>query len=132
MTGRAPRPLRLLLAVVFLAAGAGSSPGVHDCPRHADAGASVPVAGTGDRGHGGHGARAGAASHRPAPDDGPCRCLGDCHDSAVTPLAPAAPAALPAAAPASLAAAPAPPWSVRGPRHRLFELHLPNAPPRTI
>lgn len=116
--------LSLLLAVAFMTAGGMNPDGVHDCPLHrAESAPHETRAGISDH------ADPGTAS-RHSPSDGPCRCVGDCHRSAVTPVHPPERGWTPVTtAPPSTADSPSPLPTVRGPRHLLFELHLPNAPP---
>lgn len=136
---RSPTPARLLallLAVAFVCATQGEALGLRHCPYH-DA---VPVAGhqpadasdDGASAPGSHLAAADgshSAQHRPHPD-GPCTCIQDCHVGTSQP-GPASDPALLAALPATpvLPAASAHGGMLHGPRHELFELHLPNAPP---
>lgn len=114
------RVLHLLLAVAFLGASGGSPYGLHGCPRH---GAEGPTPGA-------HPVAAASVHHPSTSAPAPCRCVGDCHESAVTPHH------VSGDEPRGATGTPtfetdqgAPRPSVRGPRHLLFELHLPNAPP---
>lgn len=123
-----------LCAAVFLAAGGSNPYGLHSCPHHDGRAAPAPEHGTGSppsfseevgqrvshRQPGGHSSR------------GPCTCVGTCHASAQPPVPGADGAAVPRSDPirgssASVTALDHP----EGPRHSLFELHLPNAPPLT-
>lgn len=114
------RLLHLVCAVAFVAAAGATSYGLHGCPHHDPGGAPPPAAGHVLLDADAHG-------DRPA---GPCACVGNCHATAATPVHPPA-ADVPGAARGATYPTAAPPRHVvRGPRHALFELHLPNAPPR--
>jgi hypothetical protein len=77
--------MRLALAVLFLAAGAGRASGLTPCPHHDS---SVAPSSHGVE----HAAHAGHVSDEQAPaSHGGCNCVGACHAGAATP-APAAPA----------------------------------------
>lgn len=154
---RTTRLLSLLAVVAFFGATGGQAYGLRHCPVHdaypgasssshaetapgtAHGGSRAVHADRSDAGHGlgvagpAHGEdlhRASAGDHHPHPAGGPCTCLDDCHVGSSSPG--------PVSSPAVVAAGPLPPvvlgpmadgGSLQGPRHRLFELHLPNAPP---
>lgn len=151
---RTTRLLSLLAVVAFFGATEGQAYGLRPCPvhdaypdaphaqtdaktapgtahggshvDHSDAGRGLGVAGPAH----GEDPRASAGDHHPHPGGGPCTCIDDCHVGSSSPG--------PVASPAVVAAGALPPvvlgpmadgGSLKGPRHRLFELHLPNAPP---
>lgn len=134
------RLVHLLCAVVFFGASEGQPFGSRHCPHH-DA---VPMAAAdghrasadspqqGSAHSPGHGPAATSGSHHPA-HGGPCTCLKDCHVGSAT-VAPIPSAAFQADLPdaPSISERPHRDGSLRGPRHPLFDLHLPNAPPFVV
>lgn len=84
-----------VLAGIFILAGSADVYGLHHCPHH-DHGhppeAPSPVGpAQAEAGH--ERADAGHAPHQGHEDDGPCTCVGNCHGSASTALAPTGPGA---------------------------------------
>lgn len=137
------RLIALLAFASFLGAAEGQAYGLRTCPVHdapasphgtgPDSGAPHAPAphsdGGHDRGDGADGL-ASAGHHSSPGSEGSCTCIDDCHVGSST--------AGPASNPAAIASGLLPPLvlgsmanagDLRGPRHRLFELHLPNAPP---
>lgn len=130
----AGRPIRLLLTAAFLLAGGAGPYGAHACPMHgkdaktADSAASAGVL------HRGAGDADGSTAAASGPEAGTrtCLCLGNCHATAATPVHGSVRSAARASADVALGAlSPLPDHLVSGPRHLLFELHRPNAPPLT-
>lgn len=138
---RQPSPIRrllsLALAVVFLFGTGVQAAGLQHCPMHdASAGglaidAPTPTAGHGEpAAHGGtsHQHTSGASHDRSS-----CTCLGGC-DAQVSASAPETGLGLLSLLPPpeTLPVPEAEGSLLQGPRHDLFELHRPNAPPPSI
>lgn len=126
----------LLILGAFLGATEGQALGLKPCPYHdavpesheaddpeppAPEEASLHSLGDSD-----------VAAQHPSHPKGPCTCLDDCHVGTSSAAAPTDTSLL-AASPLPLVPASTlrSDGSLRGPRHHLFELHLPNAPPST-
>ena len=130
------RLIRLACAAVFFAAAQGAGLGLKHCPHH-DASAETTAAARGAPHH----SSAGPASHAGATvahGDGheegtPCTCLDECHAGSVT-LGPTQDGIRPASSSTApiFTTSTRPDGSPRGPRHLLFELHRPNAPPFVV
>lgn len=112
----------LLLALAFLSATGPDVYGVHDCPYH---GHSEAAAASSDGEHGDT-----SGEHHSPESDQPCTWLVDCHASVESSLY-VSPAKSYVSAPIveRSTSVPSEESVVWGPRHLLYELHLPNAPP---
>lgn len=141
MTFRTAGPTRLvylLFAVAFVWATGGQAFGLRPCPVHdalpgshapaTDGSAEAVADASSDRAV--HSGTESARQDHRDPHDGPCTCLDDCHVGASELASIAGPvliAGFPTAPVRSVLGSEA--GELLGPRHRLFELHLPNAPP---
>ena len=119
------RAVSLAAIVPFLVAMGPDLFGVHGCPYHGHAYAETDTV----PGHiGGP-----PTHHEVSPEERPCTWLVDCHARSGHWLpGPSLSSLLPPYLPDTAAEIPPYDTGPLGPRHGLFELHLPNAPPKVV
>lgn len=128
------RVLSVLVAVLFLWAAGPDAYGFNPCPHHLPVASSAgdalgKISPTASPRHG----DTAPTSHQGHGSEGRCICLSTCHGSATPPTpAPEPPNSVDVHAVAQAPVSNPEPSRVLGSRHSPYELHLPNAPPRSI